>query len=224
MSAIGPLSFQAGILVLLSFTWSKDALAQQYINLLDSPGLNQWTKANGDPVSGGWQLEPGGILHLAGKGGNLLSREEFGDFELWFEFRVAQKGNNGIKYRVRDYGKQTLGLEYQILDDAAFPKLTREHLTASLYDLVTPIPAMTRLNPVGQYNVGKIRVQCNHVQHWINGQLMIDEYIGSERWKSHVADSKFRDREDFGENPSGRLMLTDHGAEVWFRNMFIRRL
>ncbi|MCA9215749.1 MAG: DUF1080 domain-containing protein [Planctomycetales bacterium] len=202
--------------------------AQNWQPLFNGFSLDGWTAPDGQPVTAdAWKIEAGGVLHLdrsAGHGGNILTDRDYGDFELVFEWNISEKGNNGIKYRVRDYGKQTLGLEYQILDDAAFPKLTREHLTASLYDLVTPIPAMTRLNPVGQYNVGKIRVQCNHVQHWINGQLMIDEYIGSERWKSHVADSKFRDREDFGENPSGRLMLTDHGAEVWFRNMFIRRL
>ena len=143
---------------------------------------------------------------------------------MWFEFKVAPKGNNGIKYRVRQYDKSWLGLEYQILDDAAFPQLTRDHLTASLYDLVLPKPESTRLKPPGEFNLGKIRVQNNLTQHWINGQLMIKQKLTGEDWKAHVAASKFKNRTEFGQNDLGRIMLTDHNSETWFRNIFIRRL
>ena len=132
--------------------------AQQFDNLLEGQELNRWIKPGGADVTGGWQFEDGGVLHLNGKGGNIITREQYGDFELWFEFRIAPKGNSGIKYRVTQYGKSWLGLEYQVLDDAAFPKLTREHLTASLYDLATPIPDVTRLNPDGG------------IQHWQNSR------------------------------------------------------
>ena len=200
------------------------ALAQPYVNLLNSPALNHWMKPSGDPVTTGWQLEPGGILHLSGKGGHIITRQKYGDFELWFEFRIAAKGNSGVKYRVQHYGKQLLGIEYQVLDDKAYPKLTRDHLTASLYDLVTPIPNETRLNGDDEFNIGKIRVQNNRVQHWVNGQLTIDEPLCGSRWQAHVAGSKFSEKEDFGENVMGHIMLTDHGADVWYRNMFIRSL
>lgn len=202
---------------------TQNVLAQQYTNLL-SDDLQLWMKPNGDSVEAGWVLEPGRVLHLSGKGGNLVTREEYSDFELWFEFKISARGNNGIKYRVRPYGKSLLGLEYQVLDDSAFPKLTRDHLTGSLYDLVKPIPMTTRLNAPSEFNVGKIRVQNNRTQHWVNGQLLIDEPLSGERWRSHVAGSKFKDREAFAEHPSGRIMLTDHNSEVWYRNVFIRRL
>lgn len=198
--------------------------AQSFQNLLASHSLDQWMKVNGDPVNGGWTLEDGGVLHLSGKGGNIVTKEVFGDFELWFEFRVAAKGNNGLKYRVRQYEKQWLGLEYQILDDAAYPRLTREHLTGSLYELVTPIPAVTRLHTDDEFNVGKIRVQHQRAQHWINGQLLIDTPLCGPKWKAHVADSKFHDKAEFGENTTGHIMLTDHNSEVWYRNLFIRQL
>lgn len=181
-------------------------------------------KTNGESPGKGWELQPGGILHMTGGGGNLVTREEYGDFELWFEFRISEKGNNGIKYRVRQYGKKWLGLEYQILDDSGFDKLERKNKTASLYDLVEPIPVTTKLKPVGEFNICKIRVQGHRTQHWINGQITIQEPLVGERWKAHVADSKFKQQANFGENALGRIMLTDHKSEVWFRNVFVRRL
>ncbi len=210
--------------VLLCLAHADIATAQSFQNLLSSGNMDLWMKPNGQPVGEGWQFEDGGVLHMSGKGGNIVTRESYGDFELWFEFRISPKGNSGIKYRVKQYGKQWLGLEYQILDDKAFPKLTREHLTASLYDLVTPIPQTTRLKPDGEFNIGKIRVQNGRAQHWVNGQLMIDSPLMGPTWQEHVADSKFRDKPNFGENAIGQIMLTDHNSEVWMRNIFIRRL
>lgn len=212
------------VALLLMTVCASTASAQQYINLLENQSLQHWMTQGGGEPPAGWQLEPDGVLHMVGKGGNLLTREEFGDFELWFEFKISPKGNSGIKYRVQKYGGSWLGLEYQVLDDTAYPKLTREHLTASLYDLVTPIPEVTRLHPVGEYNIAKIRVANQRTQHWINGQLMIDEPLTGPSWHEHVANSKFKKRAEFGENVLGRLMLTDHGDEAWYRNIFIRRL
>lgn len=216
--------FTLSIVAMLVPMLSQAAFAQTYINLLDAPELNHWMKPNGDPVGEGWALEPGGVLHLSGKGGNILSRQQYGDFELWFEFRNVEKGNNGIKYRVAKYDNQWLGLEYQLLDDTAFPKLGREHLTGSLYDIIPPIPSVTRLHAIDEYNVGKIMVRNNRVQHWINGQILIDEQLGTDRWFKYFGKSKFKDREGFALNPQGHLMLTDHGSQIWFKNMFLRKL
>ncbi|MEZ6058859.1 MAG: DUF1080 domain-containing protein [Planctomycetaceae bacterium] len=203
---------------------STTASAQPFVDLLSDSSLSHWMKPNGDAVDGGWILEPDGTLHLNGKGGNVITRQQYGDFELWFEFRIAQKGNSGIKYRVTDYSGSLLGCEYQILDDAAFPELDRGHLTASLYDVFPTIPLQTRQNPAGQFNIGKVVVHNNRVQHWVNGQLTIDECIGSPRWHEHVSNSKFADKQNFGQNQFGHVMLTDHGSEVWYRNVFIRSL
>jgi len=210
--------------VLVAVVFTPVVSAQTYTNLFEGNSLKHWMKPGGGDVGEGWQLEPDGVLHKAGKGGNLITKEKYGDFELWFDFRIAPKGNSGIKYRVAEYGKRWLGLEYQVLDDAAFPKLTRDHHTASLYDLVSPIPETTQLNAEGEFNVGKIRVQNQRVQHWVNGQLTIDEPLTGPRWQNHVSGSKFKDTVGFGENPLGHLMLTDHKSEVWYRNIYVRRL
>jgi len=202
---------------------ARSAVAQDYINLIDAD-MTHWMKPGGEAVAPGWTVEPGGVLHLKPKAGHIVTREEFGDFELWFEFRISQKGNSGIKYRVKQYDKSWLGLEYQILDDDAFPKLTRDHHTASLYDLVLPRTESTRFNAPGEFNVGKIRVENGVVSHWINGQLTVTTPLTGPVWEQHVAGSKFKNREQFGQNAMGRLMLTDHNSEVWYRNVFVRRL
>jgi hypothetical protein len=217
-------SFCCGLLFLTIL--NTPATAQQYTDLLHSKDLSQWMLENGGEVKSGWTLESDGSLHLAGRGGNLLSREDFGDFDLWFEWKISAKGNSGIKYRVMQYGKSWLGPEYQIQDDAAFPKMSAEHYTASLYDLVDrsqPIFSRRYLD-LNEYSVGRIIVQRHRIRHWMNGNLVIDERDDSEHFAAAVKDSKFRGQEGFGQNHTGKLMLTDHGSEVWYRNIFIRRL
>ncbi len=200
--------------------------AQSYVNLISDQSLSHWMNADGSDVTKGWTLEPGGILHLSGRGGNIVTREEYGDFDLWFDYRISEKGNNGIKYRVREFGNSMLGLEYQIQDDAAFPRMAEKHKTASLYDLLsTSLPIFERrYKPLEEFNTGRIVVQNNRLRHWMNGQLIIDECSDGPNFEQAVQNSKFRDREGFGRNRVGRLMLTDHNSEVWFRNVYVRRL
>ncbi|MEY3457036.1 MAG: hypothetical protein RL215_193 [Planctomycetota bacterium] len=204
----------------------RPAEAQQYTDLLKDRSLSQWMLADGRAVQSGWTIEADGSLHLSGRGDNLLSREDFGDFDLWFEWKISAKGNSGIKYRVMQYGKSWLGLEYQIQDDAAFPKMSAEHYTASIYDLFdksSPIFSRRYLD-LSEYSVGRVIVQRHRIRHWMNGNLVIDERDNSERFAAAVQDSKFRGQDGFGRNGTGKLMLTDHGSEVWYRNIFIRRL
>ncbi len=200
--------------------------AQQYSDLLQNRSLSQWMLPNGDSVESGWQFDSDGTLHLVGKGGNIVTRDEYQDFDLWFEYRISEKGNSGIKYRVKQFGGSWLGIEYQIQDDAAFPKLSPKHYTASLYDIVEKSSPIfeRKYMPAGEFNVGRIIVQNNRIRHWMNGNLTIDECDSSQRFADAIGQSKFKNNEGFGRNQSGRLMLTDHGSEVWYRNLYIRRL
>lgn len=213
-------------LVIASSFLASHAEAQQYVNLLADSSLTHWTKPNDSPVGEGWKLEPGGILHLSGKGGNILSREEYGDFDLWFEYKIAASGNNGIKYRVAKYDGSWLGIEYQIQDDQAFPKMAEKHKSASLYDILsTSGPALTRnYKPLDEFSVGRIVVQNNRARHWMNGNIVIDECLDGPVFAEAIRNSKFRNHDGFGRNHTGRLMLTDHNSEVWYRNVYVRRL
>lgn len=202
------------------------AVAQNYTNLLQDKSLRHWTLPNGNPVEEGWSFDPDGALHLVGKGDNILTQGEYQNFDLWFDFRISEKGNSGIKYRVQKYETSWLGPEYQIQDDAAFPNQEAKHNTASLYDLVDRSNSIfeRRYLPINDWNVGRIIVQDNRIRHWMNGNLIIDEHTDSSHFSDAVHASKFKDTEGFGKNCSGKIMLTDHGTEVWYRNVYIRNL
>lgn len=202
------------------------AVGQNYTNLLQDRSLHQWMLPGGEAVEKGWIFDPDGALHLVGQGENILTKCEYQNFDLWFDFRISEKGNSGIKYRVQKYGSSWLGPEYQIQDDAAFPNQSAKHTTASLYDLVDRSSPVfeRRYLPLSEWSVGRIIVQNNRIRHWMNGNLIIDEHAESQHFKDAVFASKFKDTEGFGKNCSGRIMLTDHGSEVWYRNVYIRSL
>lgn len=199
------------------------AAAHEPIALFDGTSLEGWVRMDGKPVEDDWEIVDG-MLHLKnrpGSGANLFTDREYTDFDLRFEWRIPPKGNNGVKYRVRKYGGQYLGCEYQILDDAAH-KLNPRGVTGSLYELYEP--SNVRLNPVGQFNQSRIVVRGNHIEHWLNGVRIVSAEVGAGEWRRRVAESKFNRYEGFGENRSGRIMLTDHSSEVWYRNIVLTPL
>jgi hypothetical protein len=201
--------------------------AQEWRPLFDGQSFDGWTNQNGEAGdterTPAWEVVDG-MLHLDrtnGKGGNLLTEREYGDFELLFEWKVAPEANNGIKYRVKDYDGRVLGLEYQVIDDFGQPKLKQKHKTASIYDIYDAAEH-SHLQPADMWNRGRILVRNSHVQHWLNGRLITEAKIGSQDWEEHLAESKFADVPGFANNYFGRIMLTDHKDEVWYRNIFIR--
>lgn len=186
-----------------------------------------WRTLSGEPVTAGWEIHDG-IVHLvpAAKppGGGprpnhtIVTVAEFADFTLAFDWKIAPGGNSGIKYRVRRFDGRQLGCEYQILDDEGLKQPIRpRQRTASLYGLYEP-PADARPHPPGTWNSARIVVRGDRIEHWLNGRQVVTATVGDADWKQRLADSKFDDREGFGANARGRLMLTDHGSEVWFRN------
>jgi Domain of Unknown Function (DUF1080) len=189
--------------------------------------LKNWTTADGKPAPAGWMAEPDGTLHRTAKAGDLFSAKEYGDFELTWEWKIAPGGNSGVKYRVTTYdGKGLLGPEYQLLDDEkhADSKVGPHRQTGALYDLTAPDAAAKKLNPPGEWNESKIIVRGNQLEHWLNGTRVVAMEIGSEAWKTAHAKSKFKNNPGFATNPKGRIMLQDHGDEVWFRKLSIREL
>jgi hypothetical protein len=182
--------------------------------------LDGWVTADGKPVTKGWEAVDG-VLHLTkgkDKGGNIFTADELGDFTLSFDWKIAPKGNSGLKYRVRTYDKKTLGIEYQIYDDiGAKIAPDAKGATASIYDIYGPA-SNKKLNPPGDWNSAKIVVRNNRIEHWLNGERVATAVIGSADWNAHIAQSKFKDVPNFSKNPRGKLMLTDHGSEVWYKN------
>jgi hypothetical protein len=183
--------------------------------------LADFTDGKEAPPSAGWVAESDGTIHLSGKGaGALISKQEYSNFELEWDWKVSEGGNNGIKYWVTKVGgKEWLGIEYQMIDDQRHPDGLRggSHTTASIYDLKEPAPDKAS-KPAGEWNHSKIVVQDGKIQHFLNGKLAVEADTNTEDWKQRVAASKFKDKEGFAPG-HGRLMLTEHGDETWFRNL-----
>ena len=110
-----------------------------------------------------------------------------------------------------------LGCEYQVCDDRLVSNRWLRNWAGSLYDLYEPSEAK-RLQPVGQFNTACIEVRGDSIKHWLNGELIVEAIVGSPDWERRHAESKFNDVKGFGRNRKGRLMLTDHNSEVWYRN------
>jgi hypothetical protein len=186
--------------------------------------LAGWMTLDGGPVTRVWETSDGEIRlnHSAGRGGHIVTAAEYGDFDLAFEWKIAARGNSGLKYRVRKYGNQALGLEYQICDEADGRPLSKKSAGA-LYDLYEPA-ADRLLKASGEWNSARIVVRGDSVEHWLNGGLIVKVTVGDDEWRRRMGESKFADEEAFGENRSGRIMLTDHGSDVAYRNFVFRPL
>ena len=194
--------------------------------IFDGRTLNGWTTADGKPVTKGWEVVDGAIhLNLAdGRGGNIVTAKEYANFDLRFEWKISPGGNSGIKYRVRNYGKSTLGCEFQIIDDEKSSDGKKPKSgTGALYDIYPP-GSNKYLKPVGEFNTSRVVISGNRVQHWLNGQLILSVCIGSCDWFQKKAQSKFNNICGFSENRYGKIMLTDHGSEVWYRNIVLYEL
>jgi hypothetical protein len=180
--------------------------------------LDGWMGLDGQAVSGGWQAKDGVISLKKSllRSGHIVTRQEFGDFELGFEWRLAKGGNSGIKYRVRTYGDRTLGCEYQIYDPNG-GVVEKKNSTASIYDLYEPNDQV-HVRAIGEWNTAKIVVRAGRIEHWLNESKVVEATIGDKEWERRVAESKFNDVKDFSKNPCGRIMLTDHGSDVAYRN------
>ena len=188
-------------------------------SLFDGKTFTGWETKSGDPVGIGWVIEDGSI-HRNAKGGDIFTVDEYENFELDFEWKIASGTNSGVKYRVKKFGEKLLGPEYQVLDDVKH-KNGKKPLTtaASLYELYAS-SASKLLKPVGEYNYSKIIARGNHIEHWINGKKVVIAEVESAKWKKRKAASKFKANEGFGSG-AGKIMLQDHGHKVWFRNISI---
>ena len=201
--------------------------------LFDGKTTSGWRGSLKDSMPDhGWVVKDGVLEILpkneGGGGGDIVSVEQYGDFELLFDFKLSEGANSGIKYYVTEnnYGKGALGLEYQVLDDAKHPdaKMGRDgnRTLSSLYDL---IPADgKRFNGIGQWNTGRVVAKNNHVEHWLNNIKVLEYERGSDEYKKLVSESKFSKLKNFGEAAEGHILLQDHNNRVWFRNIKIRKL
>jgi hypothetical protein len=182
--------------------------------------LTQWRALGGGPVPATWSIADGEIRHVPG-GGDIRTEGQYGDFALDFDWQISPNGNSGVFYRAAD-GNSLNGPEYQILDNAGHPDGTAP-LTSAASAFAVYAPSGDVTKPVGEWNSGRIVVTGNHVEHWLNGVLVLSYELGSPDWQTRVAASKFRGT-GYGQARAGYIVLQDHGDPVAYRNLAITTL
>jgi hypothetical protein len=187
--------------------------------------LSGWRGYRQQSLPAGWRVVDG-IVTKDGEVEDLVTREQFGDFELAFDWRLASGGNSGVFYRATEEYDHVYwsGPEYQLLDDAGHPD-GRNRLTSAgaAYGLYPPPSGVVK--PAGSWNSSRIVVVGSHVEHWLNGQRVVEYELGSADWQARVAASKFHEWPGYGRARRGLVAIQgDHAGRLDMRDMRIRVL
>jgi len=207
----------------------------EWIDLLANQSLEQWRGYLLDSIPGeGWHLD-GDTLKLQReegqpRPGDIITIEQFTNFELTFDFKLFESTNSGVFYQVIEREGDLIFFnapEYQLMDNFVFLKTTEieelyKHLSGDCYDLYSCETNL--LNPLEEWNTGRIKMQNGEVTYWLNDRQTVNYNINSDDWKTRVANSKFAEYPEFGKANSGHIALQDHGNEVWFKEIKIRVL
>jgi len=196
-----------------------------WIWLFDGKNLDKWKGYKSDAVPAGWRIADG-TLTKDRPVADIVTRDEFGDFELYLEWKIGEAGNAGIFYRgTEEYPRVYWSApEYQLLDDAkALDGRSRLTSAGAAYGLYES-PA-GHLKPVGEWNETRIIAKGGHVEHWLNGVKLLEYELWSPDWEARVAASKFKDWPNYGRARRGRIALQgDHAGALSFRNIRVREL
>lgn len=195
--------------------------------LFNGKDFTGWRFYRGSTVGAPWAVEDGAITITGGSGTDIITAEEFGDFELQYDWKISPKGNSGVIYMVveSDKAPQTYntGPEMQVLDnDGHADGKIPTHRAGALYDFNEPPTNVTK--PVGEWNHAVIKLSKGHITHTLNGKVTAESSYGDDAWRAAVAKTKFKDMPLFGLAKSGHIALQDHGDRVWYRNLKIRKL
>jgi len=190
--------------------------------LFDGQTTTGWRGYRRPDFPAGWQIVDGALTRV-GEAGDIITVEEFGDFELELEWLIAPGGNSGIMFHVtEDHGAPwETGPEYQVLDNAGHHD-GGDPLTCAASDYALYAPAIDETRPAGEWNTTRIVVKGPHVEHWLNDELVVEYELGSNDWKARVAASKFATMPDYGQRARGHIALQDHGDRVAYRNIRVR--
>lgn len=213
-----------------------------YICIFNGENLNGWRGYGKDHVAERWSVDSLGNLHFVsgeGEGGDILFAHPFENFDVMFEWKVSEGANSGFFYLCQEVADSSIvgascmsAPEYQILDNVNHPDaalgVDGNRQSASLYDMIPANPQNSK--PWGEWNTGRVVVNNGHVEHYQNGEKVLEYDIFTPEWTERLQACKFSEQawpEAFAlmNTPhAGYIDLQDHGDEVWYRNIRIKEL
>lgn len=190
--------------------------------LFDGTTTDGWRGYMMDSMPEGWEVVDGALVR-AGPTRDIITTEQFRDFELSVDWKLEQGGNSGIFYRAIEGPEEIYhgAPEMQVLDDEAHADGASQLTASGSNYALHPAPAGV-VKPAGEWNTARLVVEGNHVEHWLNGQKLLEYELHSDDWKRRVAESKFAEWSEYGMAEEGHIGLQEHGNRVAFRNIKIR--
>ena len=234
------------LLILISISLScsnqNKNKSNEWINLFDGTSLDGWRAYNGDQMPPGWKIVDSVLTFntkqileqdydYKGNRDIMYGDEEFENFELYLEWKIPKGGNSGIYYHIKEgYGGfADMAPEYQLLDDENYAEihdyeLKDWQLTAADYAMHVPDTTQKVLYPPGQWNSSRIIFTPNNVEHWLNDKKVLSFIPWTEQWYEKRNSGKWDNFPDYGKYKKGYIGLQDHGSNLWFRNIKIKKL
>lgn len=207
--------------------------ADGWVLLFDGKTLNGWRDFKGDSViKAPWVAEKGTLTSL-GKGsdstGYIVTEKQYENFIIAFDWKISDGGNSGLLYHVVERPEfkvpYVTGPEYQLIDDAGFASPIEEWQKAAAdYAMYVCDPAKKVLMKAGDWNTSKIVFDNGHVEHWLNGQKVLEFEAWSDDWFTRKGSGKWDNAPEYGLARSGHFAVQDHGSRVWFKNVKIKEL
>ncbi|MEO6229245.1 MAG: DUF1080 domain-containing protein [Ferruginibacter sp.] len=207
--------------------------ANGWVLLFDGATTRGWHSYNQNSVSKCWKVVDGSLeLDPALKDkenfGDLVTDNQYENYEFATDWRISEAGNSGIIFDIKEDAKYSdtynTGAEMQVLDNIKASDNKKEnHLAGLLYDL-SGTAALSKPKPAGEWNHARIIQNKGHLTFYFNDVKTLDIQFGSDEWKDLISKSKFKTWSDFMTSPMGKIAFQDHGHEVAFRNIKIRQL
>lgn len=202
------------------------------VSLFDGKTLAGWHAFNKTGEIKNWKVEDSAMVCLGASkdaaGGDIVSDKEYENFELTWQWKVTKGANSGVMYHVIESPKYKLtyetGPEYQVIDDIGFPEKLEDWQKAGGDYAMNPAPSTKKLMPVGEWNNSKLIFNKGHVEHWLNGEKVVEFQAWDEKWNKEKKEGKWKDYPDYGMAKKGHLALQDHGNKVYFKNIMITEL
>ena len=198
--------------------------------LFDGKTTTGWRGYKMDAMPASWKVENGSLLSRHEQGdttGDIITADEYDNFVLTLEWKMTKGGNSGVIYRVTEEGENVWesGPEYQILDNTGhMDGLNPLASAGACYAVFAPVKDMTK--PLGQWNQTRIVANGKHVEHWMNGEKLLEYDVDTELWRAHVKTSRYYltayGKGSWGLAPKGHIALQDYGGAIEFRNIKIR--